>query len=590
MKRAVHAPPSGSRSRRQVLQALGASAAAGCALLAAPLRGSSAAAAASPALAALTEAELPPPEPREFRAAWVATVANIDWPSAPGLPVVQQRREALTLLNHAQTTGLNALIFQVRPAGDALYPSTLEPWSEFLTGAQGRAPDPAWDPLAFWVREAHQRGLELHAWFNPYRARPAPAKTALAAPHLGVLRPELVKRYGDLLWMDPGEPDAAAHTLAVVADVVRRYDIDGVHIDDYFYPYPVAVDGVEQPFPDDESYARYRLSGGELVRDDWRRANVDTLVQKLQRTVRAIKPWVRVGISPFGVGRPDRRPPGITGFSQYDKLYADVERWLENGWLDYLAPQLYWQIDRPGLQFPQLLDYWIGQNSARRHIWPGLFTSLITKGEPGTVLGPRAWLAREVLDQVQRVRSRDGALPAALLGAAVSTAPAAAADAAAGPDPTAVPPPAALPADNPGATGHIHFSMVALMQDRDGIATLLKFGPYAPAALVPATPWLAAPLPPAPRLRLLDTAQGRRVALDLGNGQAAQRLAVWRRVGGQWRLVVLPANQTLLDPAGADALVVSAIARNGVAGPRSSLRLAAWTALPTRLTDTANPP
>ena len=555
---------------------------------------------------------MPPLEPREFRAAWVATVANIDWPSAPGLTPEQQRREAVAMLGQAQATGLNALILQVRPAGDALYPSTLEPWSEFLTGAQGRAPEPVWDPLAFWVREAHLRGLELHVWFNPYRARPATAKNAqvapLAAPHLGVLRPELVKRYGELLWMDPGEPDAAAHTLAVVADVVRRYDVDGVHIDDYFYPYPVVVDGVEQPFPDDESYARYRLGGGGLARDDWRRANVDNLVQKMHRTVQAIKPWVRFGISPFGVGRPDRRPPGIVGFSQYDKLFADVERWLENGWLDYLAPQLYWQIDRPGLQFPVLLDYWVGRNTARRHVWPGLFTSLITKGEPGTVLGNRAWLAREVLDQVARVRSRDGAAPAALLGlrsspglppasgALGSAEPAAAAtpmtptpSAATAPAPAtaaataaATAPATAPQTGNPGASGHIHFSMVALMQDRDGIATLLKFGPYAQAALVPATPWLMAPVPAAPRLRWVDLPTGRRVVLDLGGDPAAQRLAVWRRVGGQWRLAVLPASQTVLDPAGADAVVVSAIGRNGQLSPRASLRVAAWTALPSR--------
>ena len=625
---------SGRASRRLLLQALTGWAAAGCAPLTGPLQGSSVAAgSATPRVAAaaatpLPQAEMPPIEPREFRAAWVATVANIDWPSAPGLPPEQQRREALAMLGQAQAIGLNALILQVRPAGDAIYPSALEPWSEFLTGAQGRAPEPAWDPLAFWVREAHLRGLELHVWFNPYRARPTPAKTALAAPHLGVLRPELMKRYGEQLWLDPGEPDAAAHTLAVVADVVRRYEVDGVHIDDYFYPYPVNVDGVEQAFPDDESYARYRLGGGALARDDWRRANVDSLVQKLQRTVQAIKPWVRFGVSPFGVGRPDRRPPGIIGFSQYDKLYADVERWFENGWLDYLAPQLYWQIDRPGLQFPVLLDYWIGQNTARRHLWPGLFTSLITKGEPGTVLGPRAWLAREVLDQVALVRGRDGAVPAALLGlgsgpglsvaAAAAAGPAQApglapglapmADAVAAgvpgpaepvvagsvmappPTPAAVAPAvpavpaarAALVAGNPGATGHIHFSMVALMQDRDGIATLLKFGPYAQAALVPATPWLAAPVPAAPRLRWVDLSAGRRVVVDLGGDAAAQRLAVWRRVGGQWRLAVLPASQTVLDLAGADAVVVSALGRNGQSGPRASLRVAALTALPSR--------
>ena len=555
------------KSRRACIKtALTLVAAAGCAAVLAQAASSS---------TTLPAAEMPPPEPREFRAAWVATVANIDWPSAPGLSTEQQRREALALLDKAQAVGLNALVFQVRPAGDALYPSALEPWSEFLTGAQGRAPEPAWDPLAFWVREAHLRGLELHVWFNPYRARAAAAKTPLVAPHLGVVRPELVKRYGDQLWMDPGEPEAAAHTLAVVADVVRRYDVDGVHIDDYFYPYPVKVDGVEQPFPDDESYARYRLGGGALARDDWRRSHVDALVQQMQQTVQAIKPWVRFGVSPFGLGRPDRRPanqgvtgPGTSGFSQYDKLYADVERWFENGWLDYLAPQLYWQIDRPGLEFPQLLDYWIGQNSARRHLWPGLFTSLVTKGEAGTVLGPRAWLAREVLDQVQRVRARDGTAAT----------------------PEVETTPTTPPAPNPGSSGHIHFSMVALMQDRDGIATLLKFGPYAQAALVPATPWLPAPLPTAPVLRVapsLVATAAPRVAVDAG--PAAQWLAVWRRMGGQWRLTVQPASPSMLDTAGADAVVVSGIARNGVAGPRSSLRLAAWTALPSPAPVAAQP-
>jgi uncharacterized lipoprotein YddW (UPF0748 family) len=484
------------------------------------------------AAAAPSANDLPPPEPREFRAAWVATVANIDWPSAPGLPVAQQRSEAIAMLDRAAAIGLNAIIFQVRPAGDAMYPSALEPWSEFLTGAQGRAPDPAWDPLAFWIEEAHRRGLELHAWLNPYRARPAPAKTPLVAPHLGVLRPELVKRYGDLLWMDPGEPDAATHTLAVVADVVRRYAVDGIHIDDYFYPYPVTTDGVEQPFPDDESYARYRLQGGALARDDWRRANVDQLVQRIYSTVHQVKPWVRFGVSPFGVGKPERRPPGVIGFSQYDKLYADVERWFENGWLDYLAPQLYWQIQREGLQFPVLLDYWVGQNRQQRHLWPGLYTSLITKGEPGTVLGPRAWLAREVLDQVDLQRQRGAA-----------------------------------------ASGHIHFSMVALMQNRDGIATLLQFGPYAQPALVPATPWLDNQPPPAPGLvALAATGPVRRLAIEPAAGEPAQRWAVWRRVAGQWKLNVLPGSERLLDVTHADTVVVSAVDRVGNTSPRTVWR------------------
>ena len=480
----------------------------------------------------LRAADVPPPAPREFRAAWVATVANIDWPSKPGLSSAAQRAEAVAMLDRAQALGLNALILQVRPAGDALYPSALEPWSEVLSGTQGRAPglpgEPPYDPLAFWVAQAQQRAIELHVWFNPYRARHSTAKSPLAAPHLGVRQPALVKRYGDMLWMDPGEPAAAAHTLAVMADVVKRYDIDGVHIDDYFYPYPVqqpAGSGVDLPFPDAESYARYRLGGGQQPRDDWRRANVDSLVAQIYTSVHGIKPWVRVGISPFGIGKPERRPAGITGFSQYDKLYADVERWLTEGWLDYLAPQLYWPIDRPGQQFPVLLDHWIAENTAQRHLWPGLFTSLVTQGEP---LGPRAWPAREIVDQVQQQRQR-----------------------------------------GTRAAGHIHFSMAALMQNRDGLATRLQAGAYAQAALVPATPWLDDQPPPAPTLRKA----GSLVHIEPGAGEAAARWAVWRRQGGQWRFAVLPGAQRQVDPAGADILAVSAVDRVGNQGPQHLLRL-----------------
>jgi uncharacterized lipoprotein YddW (UPF0748 family) len=489
--------------------------------------------------------DAPPPAPREFRGAWVATVSNIDWPSAPGLSAATQRAEALALLDRARAIGLNALILQVRPAADAIYPSALEPWTEFLSGEQGKAPVTAnearWDPLAFWVEQAHQRGLELHAWINPYRARHSSAKSPLAASHIAVRRPDLVKRYGDMLWLDPGEPEAAAHTLAVVADVVRRYDIDGLHIDDYFYPYPVPVPGLpalagappapEQPFPDDPSYARYRLEdaqGGPLTREDWRRANVDTLVEAIHRTVRAIKPWVRFGVSPFGVGKPELRPAGITGFSQYDKLYADAERWLARGWLDYLAPQLYWQIGREGLQFPVLLDYWLAQNPAQRHVWPGLFSSQVG----------RSWPAREIVEQVAVQRSR----------------------AAAG--------------------GHIHFSLVALQQDRDGLATLLQMGPYAQPALVPATPWLAsgAALTPsaAPRLHarfghlLIDP------GLDASGLRAAPsptQWAVWRRVGKDWRFAVLAGHERRIDTAGAQRVSVSAVDRVGQLGPSTWLRL-----------------
>ena len=495
----------------------------------------------------LQASELPPPDPREFRAAWVASVANIDWPSKPGLGADAQRSEALAILNRAQSLGLNALILQIRPAGDALYPSALEPWSEYLTGEQGKPPQPLYDPLAFWVQEAHRRALELHVWFNPYRARHSSAKTPQVAPHLAVRQPALVKRYGEQQWMDPGEPAAAAHTLAVMADVVRRYDIDGVHIDDYFYPYPVTVPpvgGVEQPFPDEESYARYRLGGGQQARDDWRRANVDALVQQIYSTVHLIKPWVRVGISPFGVGKPERRPAGVVGFSQYDKLYADVERWLSAGWLDYLAPQLYWPINREGLQFSLLLDHWVAENSQGRHLWPGLFTSLVTKGEPAASAGPRVWPAREITEQIQLQRQRGAR-----------------------------------------AGGHIHFSMVALMQDRDGVATQLQNGLYAQAALVPATPWLVDAAPGSPGASLANSApgtpaapllrrQGERVTIEAAPGPGPARWSVWLRTGGQWRFSVLPGAQRSLDlPAGTDRVAVSAINRVGAASAQHLLNV-----------------
>jgi len=481
--------------------------------------------------AALTAAEMPPPEPRELRAAWVATVVNIDWPSRPGLPAHVQRGEALALLEKAREIGLNAIILQVRPAGDAMYPSALEPWSEYLSGEQGKPPEPAYDPLAFWVTEAHRRGIELHAWFNPYRARHSSAKSPLVAPHIGVRAPNVVKKYGDQLWMDPAEPAAAAQTLAVMTDVVRRYDVDGVHIDDYFYPYPVQAGGVDVPFPDDEAWARFQLGGGSLSREDWRRSQVDTLVQALYRGVHAVKPWVRVGISPFGIGKPDRRPGGIAGFSQYDKLYADVEKWLDNGWLDYLAPQLYWPISRVGQEFPVLLDHWIGENRlAQRHLWPGLFTSMVAKELPAPAAAPATgrgpWPAKELLDQVALMRAR------------------------------------------PASSGHIHFSMAALQQDRDGLATRLRHGEYAQPALVPATTWLDNVAPPAPVL----VRAGNQVRLQPAAGEPAWLWAVWRRVGGNWRFVVQPGRELSIDVSGADAVVVSAVDRVGNTSARASQR------------------
>jgi hypothetical protein len=323
-----------------------------------------------------------------------------------------------------------------------------------------------------------------------------------------------------------GLASGAAHTLAVMTDVLRRYDVDAVHIDDYFYPYPVTREGAEVPFPDEAAWSRYRAEGGSLGREDWRRANVDNLVQAMYREVHRIKPHVRVGISPFGIGRPDRRPPGIQGFSQYDKLYADVERWLQEGWLDYLVPQLYWAIDRPAQAFGVLLDYWLAQNTRARHMWAGLYTSRV--GAPESA---RAWPAREVIDQVALTRTRAA------------------------------------------ATGHVHFSMVALMQDREGLATSLQQGAYAEPALVPATPWLGSERPAAPRLSRAGAAPG--VRAGAGPGSVPVAWAVWQRVQGRWRFAVQPVRArdamsvlALEEPLqglapDAQAVVVSAVDRLG---------------------------
>ncbi|MDP9348286.1 MAG: family 10 glycosylhydrolase, partial [Gemmatimonadota bacterium] len=282
---------------------------------------------------------------------WVASVANIDWPSRPGLSVAQQQAELLLILDRCAALRMNAVVLQVRPAADALYRSPHEPWSEYLTGEQGR--DPGYDPLEFAIAEAHRRGLELHAWFNPYRARHPSARAPNAPGHVSRTRPEWVKSYGRNLWMDPGEPAVQDQTVRVILDVVRRYDVDGVHLDDYFYPYPENDPATRQPlpFPDSASYARYQAAGGRLGRDDWRRSNVDGLVQRLHREIRSAKPWVRFGISPFSIWRAGF-PAGVRGFDPYEQLYADSRKWLVNGWVDYFAPQLYQPIGHTAQGYP----------------------------------------------------------------------------------------------------------------------------------------------------------------------------------------------------------------------------------------------
>lgn len=455
----------------------------------------------------------PPPAPREFRGAWVSTVANIDWPSRKDLSPQQQRAEIIAIVNRAKELNLNALILQVRPSADAIYPSAIEPWSEFLTGEQGRAPSPFYDPLKFWIDEAHERGIELHAWFNPYRARHTAAKSPLARNHVGIISPAIVKSYGGFLWMDPGEAAAAKQTLDVMLDVVRRYDVDGVHLDDYFYPYPVPDNAasapntvnnpnatappVEQDFPDNPSWQTYVKSGGKLSRADWRRQNVNDLIERAYTGIHREKQWVKFGISPFGLGRPDRRPAGIAGFSQYDKLYADVELWLRKGWLDYLAPQLYWPIDQAPQAFGVLLDYWLRENTQSRHLWAGLFTSRIDANA-------KSWAPQEIVNQIKLTRER-------ALG-------------------------------NAAARGGIHFSMITLMENRKQIGDKLKAQLYFAPALVPATPWLDRTAPAAPQVTL-ERGQNIRVKILPGAGKAAAQFAIWARYGppesSQWQFATL---------------------------------------------------
>jgi uncharacterized lipoprotein YddW (UPF0748 family) len=320
-------------------------------------------------------------------------MSNIDWPSKPGLNAAEQKAELRALLDTAAKLRLNAVFLQVRPASDALYKSAIEPWSEYLTGMMGKAPEPAYDPLHFAVEEAHARGLELHAWFNPYRAG-FPHTKYTSPMHVTKKHPGWVRRYGNLLWLDPAEAGVQEYVLRVILDVVRRYDIDGVHLDDYFYPYPDPIQpGVFRDFPDDITWKRYQRAGGKLPRNEWRRENVNKMVQRLQREIHLQKPWLMFGISPFGIWRPGF-PPQIRGLDAYDSIYADARRWLINGWVDYLCPQLYWPTTQREQSYPVLYDWWSRQTEKKIPIWPG--------GD-ATKAGS-AWPVEEIIQQIEFTR------------------------------------------------------------------------------------------------------------------------------------------------------------------------------------------
>jgi uncharacterized lipoprotein YddW (UPF0748 family) len=352
--------------------------------------------------------------PREFRGAWVATVYNLDWPSKPGLSAATQQAQLRTLLDRAASLHLNAILLQVRPASDALYSSSLEPWSEVLSGTAGVSP--GYDPLAFAISEAHARGLELHAWVNPFRAA-LHRNDRLPSKHVAVEHPEWIRRFGNQLWIDPGVPAARRYVISVITDIARRYPVDGIHLDDYFYPYPVKGGG---SFPDEASWRAYGKDSG-LSRGDWRRRNVNEFVRDLYHGVKSARSEARFGISPFGIWRPGVPSTIKASIDSYAHLFADSRLWLANGWVDYLAPQLYWSIRPPAQSYSVLLDWWRSQ-SRGTPIWPGIATERIGKRRP----------AGEIAAQIELARN------------------------------------------GTSSPGHIHWSMKALLRDQGGIDELLR--------------------------------------------------------------------------------------------------------------------
>lgn len=304
----------------------------------------------------------------EFRAAWIATVDNIDWPSKKGLPVDSQKAEFIRILDMHQQNGMNAIVMQIRPATDAFYPSPYEPWSEWLSGVQGKPPSPYYDPLQYMIIETHKRNMEFHAWCNPYRADFSIGKASIAPSHITRLYPQWFLDYGGKKYFDPGNKEAQQFVVDVIKDITERYDVNAIHFDDYFYPYRIA--GKE--FPDSLTYSLY---GKGMTKDDWRRSNVDSIIYKLYTAIRKAKPHVQFGISPFGVWRnADKDPRGSNtkaGQTNYDDLYADILLWLQKGWIDYVAPQLYWEMGHRAAPYEVLIDWW-SKHTYGKHCYIGL--------------------------------------------------------------------------------------------------------------------------------------------------------------------------------------------------------------------------
>ncbi|GGK89465.1 glycoside hydrolase family 10 protein [Rufibacter glacialis] len=437
----------------------------------------------------VTVSQAQPSPKREFRGVWIATVANIDWPSQKGLSPVTQMEEFRYILDEHQKTGINAVVVQVRPTTDALFRSTKELWSHWLTGKQGQEPNPPYDPLAFQIEEAHKRGMEFHAWFNPYRATHDTISANISPQHITKTKPEWFIQYGGKYYFKPGLPEVRQYIVGVIMDVVRNYDIDAVHFDDYFYPYPT-----KDTFPDEDDFKQYGANFQN--KDDWRRYNVDEVIRVLSDSIKKEKPYVKFGISPFGIWRnktadEPRGSDSKGGITNYDHLYADIRGWLEKGWIDYNVPQIYFHFGHPAADYGKLLDWW-SKNGFGKHLYVG--------HGPYKINNDRVYKQwSDPLETGRQIR---------------------------------------LNRQTPNVHGSVYFSSKSVMANPNRIQDSLRQHYYANPALLPTMPWLdsIAPLTPTD-LKVENSTQG--VALRwtapaaAADGNKARYYVVYRVLHGQ---------------------------------------------------------
>ncbi len=440
---------------------------------------------------------------RQMRGAWVATVYNINWPHSQTDSVNTMKNSLVEMLDQMKKLNMNAVFFQVRPEGDALYKSNLEPWSRYLTGTQGKAPAGGFDPLEFIIKEGHSRGIEVHAWLNPYRAS-VNANHSFAANHVSKTMASDVVKYNNLLWMDPGSERIMNHTYNVVMDIVTRYDVDGIHFDDYFYPYPSG--GLD--FPDNKTWDAYKKVGGKLSREDWRRDNVNRLITKVYNGIQKKKPHVRFGISPFGIYRPGI-PPGITGLDQYNQLYADPKHWLEKGIVDYLAPQLYWPTTSTGQNYDKLLNWWLSINPLNKDIFVGHYLAQ---------LGKEGWTVNEFRKQLNSIEQRK----------------------------------------HKKATGSIMYHIDPLLSNQNGIADTFKKEFWKSYALIPPIPG-AIDMPGEPKVLAVKENM-----VSLSPDNKLKGFAIYKKVNSSWKFMELiqPSKDSIILKDGIYA--ITSVSRSGL--------------------------